>query len=352
VQTLRFERIDIFRDVNHEGKSPANYNSAAIREWIAVPSDQWFVGRDGRNLGPYGLETLRELADRRFLRPDDLVWTEGASEWERADSVEGLFPIRALGSTSADDAAAGVSTRETAHAPLAREAAASGTARRRNYLRRHWRGELSLPVAYWVNGALGSGLLVGAIAGGAATEFVRHLGALGTGSWLLSIIAVVIGTGIWQSVGIWRSAEQHTSRGGSATWATVAKAMVILSILRLATFSMQQVPSLQQAVKLVFEGELMPQSAIHVVNHATEVEIAGGLSFGTTDALKTILDATPTIRTVQLNNVGGGSGGLLTGYLHSAQIAELSFEQCVRNYRSPFIVCWRSVLSIICKIKC
>jgi len=295
-----------------------------------VYSDQWFVGRDGRKLGPYSFATLRQLAERGLLQPNDLVWTEGASEWERADSVEGLFSCKVVGSTTSDDSAWANRTREVAPEHPAVEAAALGDTRR-NFLMRHWRGELSLPVAYWVNGALVSGLLVVGITGGAASEFVRHLGALGTGLWLLSVITLVIGTGIWQLVGIWRSAERYPARGGSGRWATVAKAMVILGVLRLAAFSMQQIPSLQQSIKLVYGGDSTPQSAIHVVNHATEVEIAGGLSFGTTDALKTILDATPTIRTVQLNNVGGwiSEGARLGELIQEHGLFTFTARECV-----------------------
>src|SRR5882757_2184777 len=39
------------------------------------------------------------------------------------------------------------------------------------YIRRHWRGQLSLPVSYWVNGpVLWVGLLVAAFAGGVAVD--------------------------------------------------------------------------------------------------------------------------------------------------------------------------------------
>jgi hypothetical protein len=73
-----------------------------------------------------------------------------------------------------------------------------------------------------------------------------------------------------------------------------------------------------------------PAAVLRVVNRATEVEIAGGLSFGTTDRLKTILDATPTVRLVQLNNVGGWiqEGEKLGALIADRKLATYTAREC------------------------
>jgi len=83
-------------------------------------------------------------------------------------------------------------------------------ARSRNYLVRHWRGELSLPVSYWLNGTV-SGLVVGLVIGGMAylinwqgdAEPVVWLSTL-IASWILAALLT-----IWQAVGIWRAAIRY-----------------------------------------------------------------------------------------------------------------------------------------------
>ena len=261
-----------------------------------MSAQQWFIGRGGQRYGPYRLETLRQLAERQKLSREDLVWTEGMRDWARADSVE---EFSVLFTHEPPQGHAALPTKEpSTHQPSAQE-------RRRNYFVRHWRGELSLPVSYWVNGALLTGLLMGGLTAISETHLVEGLGAEGTGLWILTVLVLTIGCAVWQSIGIWRSADEHPSRGGSKGWATVAKIMVFLGFIRLLGFTIQEVPMIEQGFRLTLGNDRTPPSQLRVVNHGTEVEVAGGITFGTADALKNILDAAPTIKIVQLNNVGG-----------------------------------------------
>jgi hypothetical protein len=94
---------------------------------------------------------------------------------------------------------------------------------RANYLSRHWRGDLSLPVSYWVNGCLlGIGNLVGIL-------LVLHYPSRSI-TFAISVYVVVVLTWaiqVWQLVGIWRSAKKHTDRGGWSFWARTAQVTAI-----------------------------------------------------------------------------------------------------------------------------
>jgi hypothetical protein len=105
-----------------------------------------------------------------------------------------------------------------------------------NYFVRHWRGELSLPVSYWVNGVLiGIGLAVVAlatvygIAGGmqGSPNLPRTLGVL-----ILCAFAVDVVHIVWGGVGVWRSATHYQAQGRPAVWAILAKIAVVLGVLR------------------------------------------------------------------------------------------------------------------------
>ncbi|MEX0866077.1 MAG: GYF domain-containing protein [Pirellulales bacterium] len=59
---------------------------------------EWFYGKDGKELGPASSDQLRQLAQRGELAADDLVWSEGMSDWAEARRVKlltGLFPPEA-----------------------------------------------------------------------------------------------------------------------------------------------------------------------------------------------------------------------------------------------------------------
>ena len=52
---------------------------------------QWYYAVDGNRQGPVSAEQLKRLAASGQLKPTDIVWKEGLTEWTKASSVKGLF---------------------------------------------------------------------------------------------------------------------------------------------------------------------------------------------------------------------------------------------------------------------
>jgi predicted Zn finger-like uncharacterized protein len=52
------------------------------------PSREWFLGVEGRAVGPLTLIELRQRVRRRELGPDDLIWREGLGMWQPVVAVE------------------------------------------------------------------------------------------------------------------------------------------------------------------------------------------------------------------------------------------------------------------------
>jgi hypothetical protein len=66
-------------------------------------SPGWFYSHDGQQLGPVSMEVLKHSHTTGSLKADDLVWTNGMTEWKPAEkALPGLF--------SGEAAAAGPST--------------------------------------------------------------------------------------------------------------------------------------------------------------------------------------------------------------------------------------------------
>ena len=51
----------------------------------------WYFARGNKQTGPVSSAELKRLAASGEIRPDDLVWREGLTEWALARSVRGLF---------------------------------------------------------------------------------------------------------------------------------------------------------------------------------------------------------------------------------------------------------------------
>jgi hypothetical protein len=101
-----------------------------------------------------------------------------------------------------------------------------------NYFLRHWRGELSLPMSYWVNGAV-LGLVAGVVI--ALLGAFIYRGDEGRPLlWLGSLVAIWLSIFLlmtWQFVGTWRSASRYR-RSGKFFWGTAAQVMIVLGVLQ------------------------------------------------------------------------------------------------------------------------
>jgi GYF domain 2 len=78
-----------------------------------MASRRWFIGRNGRQEGPYPDERLRELIASGVVTAETLVWTQGMTNWAKAAEVPGLMtgaprpPSVAPGAGPADGHATG-----------------------------------------------------------------------------------------------------------------------------------------------------------------------------------------------------------------------------------------------------
>jgi membrane protease subunit (stomatin/prohibitin family) len=61
----------------------------------AVTITKFYISKDGKPVGPYDLNTLRNMVASNNLSPDSLVWKEGMPEWKKASmhsELSGIFP--------------------------------------------------------------------------------------------------------------------------------------------------------------------------------------------------------------------------------------------------------------------
>ncbi len=172
-------------------------------------------------------------------------------------------------------------------------------------MRRHWRGELSLPRSYWINGVL---LTFGFTAAvriipcdwivGAAP---RLYSAAVIGLWFL-----IAATSLWQLVGIWSSAGTFLREGRSRVWGNAARiATILCSLGTVVNFATAGIPQVAEYVKIVAGRDQAATYQVRVLRDATEIEIAGYIGFGLTKEVRRTLDANPKVRLVHLNSSGG-----------------------------------------------
>lgn len=286
---------------------------------------QWYLARDGLRHGPFEIGDLVEGARDGVLKPDDLVWCTGMDGWITAGDVAELWqpslagheaiqpePSARAESRSASDASGVIAPSGAATAAALPEQAAASSrsdatpAARGGFIARHWRGETALPVAFWVGG-----VLVGGLSSGLTHLAGRHLPRLAI-PWQLggliasATISVALLIAVWQCVGIWRSAGKHRAHGGARAWAIAARLVVVAGVAGIGyDFAVLGGPVLRESLQMAVGIDSTPRNRFRILRGARELEIGGGLEFGTAELLAKFLDATPTIEVIHLNSVGG-----------------------------------------------
>lgn len=174
-----------------------------------------------------------------------------------------------------------------------------------NYFARHWRGELSLPKSYWVNGLV-FGLVVGAAVASVGYG-VNRSGEAQPVVWFVTLIGtwVVIALfTMWQAVGVWRSATRYKA-GGNHFWGGLAKTVTVLGVINLA-YNCLFVGTAQLAgIWEIIDGDARVGPHQFKVVNDRMLEFSGGITFGVANELNGFLQAMGNVRTVKLNSMGG-----------------------------------------------
>ena len=205
-----------------------------------------------------------------------------------------------------------------------------------SFLARHWRGELSLPAAYWgvcVLGNVAYAALVGAIVVTVRQENFGFnpwlvIGVLGF-IWLTAIALQV-----FQTVGTWRSAgrywrEKRAEKKWSAAWAILARIAVLLGVVALSAQLLRVgLPQLLEASRIAFLGDPgIADYSLRLTRDGTEAEISGGFKYGLGRDAEKLFASAPNLKVVHLNSGGGRLG-------EAIKLARLIRERGLVTYSS------------------
>lgn len=267
----------------------------------------WYIDDNGVRHGPFSDQEIAQRVRSGTLTPTDLVWRKGYLEWKRAQDVPGLFsPPPIEDSCVTNDSSTQRVSQGVAHQPTTIiHKTSPGPDARVSYFVRHWRGDLSLPKSYWVNGVLATIVVMAALT--VASPLIDPTrSTVGAAIGLSLVWLFVCAVGVWQLVGIWRSAGKHKTFGGSGFWANVARAMVVFGWLNLINVVMNQAyPQVREFWRIAEGDPAMGAHRLRILRDGTELEYAGGITFGATDEVRKMLDAAPSVRVIHLNSNGG-----------------------------------------------
>ena len=318
----------------------------------------WFVVRGEHTEGPFEISQMIAAALDGRLNREDLVWTEGMAGWEPAGTVSTIFsvppplPQSATPTSSAENVIFNELNEdklkdEISHpaeqspeefAQQAKFQATTETAKSSNFFLRHWKGELSLPVSYWLVGVGASivAVVLGKFVGdlGETIRDPRFVGAI-----IIAFLCFLLVITVWQLVGVWRSAGRSIKRG-RYFWPSAARLMVIIGVFGLvANLASVTGPMLQASYRLVTVGEEIPPARIVYDEQLKAVKLTGGMPYGTSDKLEAVLDATSKSGLLVLDSIGGNlnEGIRINKLIRNRGLAVATLQQCLSACTLAFL---------------
>jgi hypothetical protein len=175
-----------------------------------------------------------------------------------------------------------------------------------SWFQSHWRGDTSLGIAYWLNGILLGTLLPTLVLFGYAQldPFSRSLRASAIVVLILTILK--FGIWIWVIVGIFRSANRHTSRGGSLFWANAARVMIFIGVVgTVVRLDRTDIPQIRLMAALASGHDPMDKVTVEATADGRTIIVDGTLGEGSVEEVQRVLDASPEATTLILNSHGG-----------------------------------------------
>lgn len=249
---------------------------------------EWFEGRTP-SLVPPPIDDQVEAKASEPTTPSSLPPLPPVAELgEGTEIVSDLLPLPAV----------------EEEPPITSTTAKPPVVKRQAYFLRHWRGELSLGVSYWVNGFLVNFmflLVIGIVPALQETISLKMVAALCIGAYAISLLL-----SFWQIVGTWRSAANHGKRGGLPIWGTLAQLSLILATVKVGNLvATSMLPQTVELWNILCGDERIPAYNIQVLPGGAVVEFSGGFRAGSAQDLERVLVSNPQAKVLRLKSPGG-----------------------------------------------
>ena len=172
------------------------------------------------------------------------------------------------------------------------------------YIRKHWRGNLSLPISFWVNGLV-TALVVGVLTTFAVDAIYKS--DLTDGAWAfstLAIFALCIIITAWAVVGNLRSSTNYLQKGGRVALGVTAMVLMLIGTLCLILQISKTPPAIiESALLQVGIDPLGAPAALTVTGR--ELIIDGHLTINLAEAFTALINKHPDVNQISITSPGG-----------------------------------------------
>ena len=221
------------------------------------------------------------------------------------------------------------------------------------YVRRHWHGELSLALSFWVN------FLLLFFALNYLERFIfppyLHGELCVTIAVIVFFVIVRLVIYPWQVIGLIRACDYHIKNYTDRSWVVAAQGMVILSIVATltATFaSYQSFLRYKHSLRPPVFLEIEPLYSLDLIRQNTLIHLRGPFQVGITRKVSELIALHPEVSGIILDSGGGQiyEGRGLARLIRENQLATYSLDKCVSSCTTAFIAGTKRSLGVNAKL--
>lgn len=211
-----------------------------------------------------------------------------------------------------------------------------------SYVIRHWHGELSLPIAFWVN-FVALNLVLLALSPGVERVLVSM--SLDEDPQFMARIALLhvgIVYGVvypWQIVGVWRSAGRWVVQQRRRLWPVASRAVLVLSLVVTALTALSGAAIYRDIVAIALGPDRYADYTLERVGDGSLIRLQGHLGYRVARDLRKALASEPEIHGIILDSPGGwiSSGRGVARVIAEHQLNTYSFDGCHSACATAFI---------------
>lgn len=206
------------------------------------------------------------------------------------------------------------------------------------YILRHWQGELSLAVSFWINFFLLNVAKISFDTWLTQNSPIKHPQiAARVGIIYIAIVLVIVYP--WQIIGAWRACNRHVATTGKAFWARAAQVFLIFGFLATLGNLNKSWPIYNDLYDLGFKKDQFANYTLKLENNDTLIHLKGGLGFGVSEDIAEFLKHHPEIKGIILDSIGGRiyEGRELSKLILIHGLDTYSLEGCYSACTTAFI---------------
>lgn len=209
-----------------------------------------------------------------------------------------------------------------------------------NYIRQHWRGNLSLSQSFWVN------LVVLFLALGLLERFIfppyidNEIAV--TAAVLVYFVVVKLIIYPWQVVGVLRSCDLRIKSDTGRLWASAAQVALVISLAATLVTTIETYQSLQGFKQNLILKKITPPEPLYsldLIKQNKLIHLRGPFEIGITNRVAELIELNPEITGIILDSVGGQiyEGRGLARLIRENRLQTYSLDKCLSSCTTAFV---------------